>query len=111
MRQEASKTMSTPANWTARETDITVKAYFETLKAQQNGNPVNRQALYNKLATRLSRRNPKAIEYRFHNIEAILVEENLPSLGLAPMANTSRLLRASVLANALGYTLARITRN
>jgi hypothetical protein len=98
---------TTSKTWTPRETQITVDAYFDTLKATNSNKNINRQAVYNKLATRLSRRNPKAIEFRFHNIESILKTEDKPRLGLAPFTNTSILLRAAVLAKLAGAKVVR----
>ena len=97
---------ATDVSWNLGETAITVNAYFDLLRRESQGEIISHQSVYNELAAKLSR-SPRAVEYRFQNIEAIMAEENLRGLGMAPRVHSSRLLRAAVLAEVLGYKLIR----
>lgn len=96
---------STDVSWTPRETKIAVKAYFDLLRQESEGKLVSRQAVYDRLAMKLARRSSRAVEYRFQNIEAVMAEENLRGLGMAPRFHSSRLTRAAVLAAVVGCRL------
>lgn len=97
---------STDVNWTPQETEIAVKAYFDLLDQESQGKIISRQSVYDRLAAeRLTRRTSRAVEYRFQNIEAVMAEENLRGLGMAPRYHSSRLTRAAVLAAVVGCKL------
>src|SRR5262249_28372430 len=75
-----------------------VHAYFELLKTDQDGQPINKAAIYRKLSRRFPQRRPKAFELKFQNISAILYEQRLPYCkGLKPRGHYQRLLRLLVL--------------
>ena len=84
-----------PSDWTLRECELTVEAYFDCLTAQLKKEKINKAALYKSLAGKLNSRSGKAVEYKFQNISAILMEAGLPTLG-KPKSNYQSLLKAVV---------------
>lgn len=84
-----------PSDWTLRECELTAEAYFNCLAEQLGGRETNKAALYRELSNRLNHRSVKAVEYKFQNISAVLIEDGLPSLG-RPMSNYQSLLKAVV---------------
>ncbi len=84
--------------WTARENRGAITAYFRLLEAQAAGETVNKSEIYRTLSQRYPRRTPKAFEYKFQNISAVLYELKLPFAdGLRPMGNFQGVLRDLVL--------------
>ncbi|MCZ6834473.1 MAG: MvaI/BcnI family restriction endonuclease [Planctomycetota bacterium] len=84
--------------WSEEEVNATVKEYFKLLRADQEGETVNKRAIYRILAERFPARTVKSFELKFKNISAILYEERLPYCrGLKPRSNYQRLLRLMVL--------------
>jgi hypothetical protein len=83
-------------DWTLRECELTAEAYFDCLAEQLKGRETNKAALYRGLLNKLNNRSAKAVEYKFQNISAILMEEGLPTLG-RPKSNYQNLLKAVVL--------------
>jgi uncharacterized protein DUF3883 len=84
-----------PLDWTLRECELTAEAYFECLAEHLKGRETNKASLYRELSNRLNHRSAKAVEYKFQNISAILIEEGLPTLG-RPKSNYQSLLKAVV---------------
>lgn len=86
------------AAWTDSEIEAAVAAYFDLLSTQIEGKPTNKAAIYRKLSVAHPVRTPKAFEYKFQNISAVLYEERLPYAdGLRPMGNYQAVLKATVL--------------
>jgi hypothetical protein len=84
-----------PSDWTLRECELTVEAYFDCLEGQVKGENTNKAAVYRELSNKLNHRSAKAVEYKFQNISAILLEDGLPTLG-RPMSNYQSLLKSIV---------------
>jgi len=82
-----------PLDWTLRECELTVEAYFQCLEGQLQGRKINKTAIYRELSNKLNHRSAKAVEYKFQNISAILMEDGLPTLG-RPKSNYQSLLKA-----------------
>jgi Protein NO VEIN, C-terminal len=87
-------------DWEDWEVAIAIDAYFELLHAQLDGKHVVKKQLYSDVARRLrpERRNkPKAVEYKFQNISAVLDREQLRwASGLTPAWNYQHLLEWEV---------------
>ena len=60
--------------WSETEVKAAVRAYFELFEAQQNGETINKAALYRKLSAEYPERSSKAFELKFQNISAVLYE-------------------------------------
>ena len=83
--------------WSEDEVRAAVKAYFKLLKVEVAGGRANKAAIYRSLARRLPR-SAKAVELKFQNISAILLEQRLPYCsGLKPRGHYQRLLKLLVL--------------
>lgn len=86
------------ASWSESEVRAAVSAYFQILKAEQDGRYVSKAKLYRTLSDKFPQRTSKAFELKFQNISAILYELHLPYCsGLKPRFNYQRLLRLLVL--------------
>jgi len=83
------------SDWTLDECQKTAKAYFQCLHNRLRGTKVNKAATYRKVSKQI-RRAVKAVEYKFQNIDAILMEECLPRLGTSVAKNYQKLLRSIV---------------
>jgi len=84
-----------PLDWTLSECELTVAGYFECLAEELRGRKRSKALVYGELAGRLNHRSAKAVEYKFQNISAILIEDGLPTLG-RPKSNYQGLLKAVV---------------
>lgn len=84
-----------PSDWILRECELTAEAYFECLTEQLRGRKSNKAVVYRDLSSKLNHRSAKAVEYKFQNISAILMEDGLPTLG-RPKSNYQSLLKAVV---------------
>ena len=83
------------SDWTLRECELTVEAYFGCLAEHLRGRETNKTALYREMSGKLNQRSAKAVEYKFQNISAILMGEGLPTFG-RPKSNYQGLLKAVV---------------
>jgi len=84
--------------WPEKQVKAAVGAYFDLLKAQDEGDWQNKADIYRNLSDRFPDRSVKAFERKFQNISAVLYEENLPYCdGLKPCFNYQNLLRLVVL--------------
>jgi len=90
--------MNTRVSWTTEEILASIEAYFELLDAQKESKYTNKAAIYRELSAIHPARSPKAFEFKFQNISAILYENKLPYAdGLRPMGNYQAALKTSVL--------------
>jgi hypothetical protein len=84
--------------WTEEEVRASVSKYLELLKADQEGEKINKAVVYRELSSQYPQRSPKAFELKFQNISAILYELHLPFCsGLKPRQNYQKLLKLIVL--------------
>jgi hypothetical protein len=83
------------SSWSLNECELVTQSYFECLAEQLHGRRINKAALYRSLAKVLGKRSAKSVEYKFQNINAILMEDGLPTLG-PPMSNYQNLLQSVV---------------
>jgi hypothetical protein len=85
-----------PKDWTRLECELTCDVYFDCLGMKLSGKPFNRREQYRRLHATLGR-SEKAIEWKFENIDAVLLKAQLPRLagGVAP--NVQKLLEYVVL--------------
>lgn len=84
--------------WLDKEIEAAVSAYFELLRAQTEGKPINKSAIYRQLSAAHPARTAKSFEFKFQNISAVLYEEKLPYAdGLRPKANYQAALKIAVL--------------
>src|SRR5688572_13359259 len=86
-------------DWSPEENARTVDSYFRMLKRELARERVVKSAMYRELAPALDGRTPKAIEYKFENISAVLLRLEYPFVnGLKPAWNYQRQLRDEVIA-------------
>lgn len=83
-------------DWSLDECEQTAGAYFKCLQHKIRGEKFNRAAACNVVASQIGR-TKGAIDYKFQNIDAILLEHDLPRLNNAVASNVQRLLRFVVL--------------
>jgi len=84
--------------WSEVEIRDAISSYFELLDAQLKNKRINKSQVYRNFSFIHSTRSPKAIEFKFQNISAVLYEEKLPYVdGLKPKENYQAALKVSVL--------------
>jgi hypothetical protein len=83
-------------DWSLRDCENTADAYFDCLRKKLLGEKFNRQRIIDQVSAQIGR-SPGAVDYKFQNIDAILLEAQLPRLGDAVAANAQKLLRYVVL--------------
>lgn len=88
-----------PANaWSVEEVEATVAAYFEMLRLELAGIPYNKSERNARLRPLLANRTKAAVEYKFQNISAVLVNHAQAYIrGYLPAQNYQQVLEASVL--------------
>jgi hypothetical protein len=85
-------------DWTNREVDATIAAYFDMLRLESLGIAYNKSERNEQLRTELTTRSKASIELKFQNISAVLDQLALPYVrGYKPRANLQALLRQAVL--------------
>lgn len=83
--------------WSQAEIEATVADYFEMLRLELQGRPVNKTAHRQDLKRQLPNRNESAIEFKHPNISAVLIEMGLPYIaGYKPRFNYQHALVAAV---------------
>ncbi len=83
--------------WSEEEVRAAIKGYFALFRAQEDGKPTNKTALYRSLSNQFPHRSAKAFELKFQNISAVLYEERYPFVhGLMPRSNYQNLLKLMV---------------
>ena len=85
-----------PKDWTLDESELAADAYFECLGQKLIGQRFNRTQALNRVATRIGRTRG-SIDRKFQNIDAILLEADLPRLNDAIAKNKQGLLGFVVL--------------
>lgn len=86
------------SSWSHAEVEATVASYFEMLEAGLRGEGVNKTAYRNALLPLLGGRTAGAVERKYQNISAILIEERVPYIsGYKPLGNYQGLLREVVI--------------
>ncbi|RHW22118.1 DUF3883 domain-containing protein [Pseudomonas jilinensis] len=84
-------------NWSASEVEAAVQDYFQMLRAEMEGQRVNKTAHREALRERLDDRSNGSVEFKHQNISAVLMERNLPYIaGYKPALNYQRLLLPEV---------------
>jgi len=85
-------------SWNEVEIRDAIRHYFELLKAEELGKPLNKSEIYRNLNLLHPNRSAKAFERKFQNISAVLYENRLPYCsGLKPLFHYQRLLRLLIL--------------
>lgn len=85
--------------WSDEEAALTVAAYLDMFRRDLAGEQVVKSREYAAIAEQLDHRSPKAVEYKFQNISAVLVELDLPPMdGLRPAWNYQNSLYSIVAA-------------
>lgn len=80
-------------DWTQEECYATAQAYFDMLHHDIKGEKVNKAEVYRQVAARLVERTPKAVEFKFQNISAVLLDIGWRYIpGLTPAINYQGLL-------------------
>jgi hypothetical protein len=88
-------------DWSRQEVEATVQDYLSMLGSWLAGTPFNKAAHRRALQPLLDDRSEDAIEYKYRNISAVLVDANFAYIpGLAPLFNYQALL-AEVVADRL----------
>lgn len=88
-------------DWSREEVEATVQDYFAMLSSWLAGTPFNKAAHRRALQATLDGRSEDAVEYKYRNISAVLVDADFPYIpGLAPLFNYQALL-AEVVARRL----------
>jgi Domain of unknown function (DUF3883) len=85
-----------PTDWTLEECETAAEAYFQCLAKKLRGETYNREAACRDVAAQIGR-SKGAVDYKFQNIDAILLENSLPRMMNAVAPNVQRLLRYVVL--------------
>jgi hypothetical protein len=85
-----------PDDWTLKECEIAADAYFECLRHKLSNQAFNRNQALTGVATRIGR-SRGSVDYKFQNIDSILMGADLPRLNDAVAANAQQLLRFVVL--------------
>ncbi len=84
--------------WTDIEIQTAIKAYFQLFDEQKKQKTTNKAEIYRGLSAINPNRSPKAFEFKFQNISAVLYDEKLPYAdGLRPKANYQAALKPAVL--------------
>lgn len=85
------------SDWTKEEVAATVGSYFEMLRSELTGQPLNKAAANELLRQRLSGRSRGAVEFKHQNISAILMENGWLYIdGYKPRKNFQGSLRNEV---------------
>lgn len=80
-------------DWSREEVEATVQDYFSMLSSWLAGTPFSKAAHRRALQAVLNERSEDAVEYKYRNISAVLVDADFPYLpGLAPLFNYQALL-------------------
>lgn len=88
-------------DWDRVEVEAAVQDYLSMLASWLSGTPFSKAAHRRALQARLGDRSDKAVEYKYRNISAALVDADFPYIpGLAPLFNYQALV-AEVLADRL----------
>lgn len=85
-----------PIDWTLEQCEMAADAYFQCLEKKIRGETYNREAACRDVAAQIGR-SKSAVDYKFQNIDAILLESGLPRMMNAVAPNVQRLLRYVVL--------------
>jgi hypothetical protein len=86
----------TGKDWSQREIDLIIAAYFEMLSLEVAQKPYVK-AERNKALQELTGRTKSSIEFKFQNISAVLIRLGLPTIaGYAPMSNFQRALLTGI---------------
>jgi len=84
--------------WSTTEIEATVAAYFEMLRLELAGLPYVKAEFNERLRRQLQARTKAAVEYKFQNISAVLVNHaQVYVRGYLPAQNYQRALEAAVL--------------
>jgi hypothetical protein len=84
--------------WSTEEVDLTVQAYFRMLSMEVAGEPFSKAETRRGLLPLLPGRTHGALEYKFQNISAVLIEQGAPYVdGYKPAGNYQALLFDRVL--------------
>ena len=83
--------------WTKEEIEAVIAPYFRMLEMQLVGESFSKADVRAGVAAAVPARTPKAIEFKWCNISAILDELGLPWVdGFKPLRNYQRSLRSAV---------------
>ena len=85
-----------PTDWTLAECEVAADSYFECLRQKLSDQAFNRNQALTGVAERISR-SRGSVDYKFQNIDSILMDADLPRLNDAVAANAQQLLRFVVL--------------
>lgn len=87
-----------PKPWSTEEVEATVAAYFAMLRLELAGLPYQKSEHNERLRRLLNNRTKAAVEYKFQNISAVLVNHQQVYIrGYLPAQNYQRALEAAVL--------------
>lgn len=90
------------SDWSREEVEATVQDYLSMLASWLAGTPFSKASHRRALLPRLDGRSEKAVEFKYMNISAVLVESDFPCLpGYPPLFNYQKLL-ADVVNERLG---------
>lgn len=83
-------------HWTAVQNQITVQGYLDMLAADLRGEKVVKKWVYEEIAEEIDK-SPKAVEFKFQNVSAVLQDLDLPwVIGLPPRSNFQSSLHGEV---------------
>ena len=86
-----------PEDWSGREVEAAVEAYFTMLAKELRGEPFNKAEHNRQLQAILPQRTRGSIERKHQNISATLIELGFPYIGgYKPLGNYQQLLRVVV---------------
>jgi hypothetical protein len=81
-------------DWSREEAEATISDYFDMLAKELRGEPFNKTEHNRNLQKLLNGRTKGAIEFKYQNISAVLIELGYPYVdGYKPLANYQGLLR------------------
>jgi hypothetical protein len=83
-------------DWTLEQCEITADSYFKCLEKKLQQEPYNRAAACREVAARIGR-TEGAVDYKFQNIDAVLLKHGLPRMMNGVAENIQRLLEFVVL--------------
>lgn len=84
--------------WSVEEVEATIASYFEMLRLELTGRPYNKSEFNARLRQFLDSRSKAAVEYKFQNVSAVLVNHGQVYIkGYLPAQNYQHALEASVL--------------
>lgn len=87
-----------PRSWAANENEATVAAYFEMLRLELTASPYVKSDFNERLRRVLDNRSKAAVEYKFQNVSAVLVNHGQVYIrGYLPAQNYQHALEAAVL--------------